>query len=203
LVDAVFEGTGRTGYAMLVWIIEQVTRALLMFLFVIIFRDMVSVILAYVPAVFTKDIIGWLIVRKKIVKYRIHAYKSFLTPAISAIINFIVLYIFGEIVWAIPLGDKILNTMILFLVGIFIFIYFYAFLDGFFGGYDDNTIKELERAADMVQTRFIRIFPRGLKKVARFGAKISPFHNKFKISMYEDAMKEAYDLTLEKKVLKI
>jgi O-antigen/teichoic acid export membrane protein len=203
LVDAVFEGTGRTGYAMLVWIIEQVTRALLMFLFVIIFRDMVSVILAYVPAVFAKDFVGWLIVRKRIVKYQIHVFKSFITPAISAVLNFIVLFIFGEIIWIIPLGDKILNTAIIFLIGIFVFVYFYAFCDSFFGGYDSNTLKELERAADMVQTRFIRIFPRGLKKVARLGSRLSPFHNKFKITMYEEAMKEAYDLTLEKKVLKI
>jgi len=203
LVDAVFEGTGRTGYAMLVWIIEQVTRALLMIIFVLIFRDMVSVILAYVPAVFTKDIIAWLIVRKKIVKYKLHIFKTFVTPAISAIINFIVLYIFGEIIWNIPMGDKILNTAIIFLIGIFAFIYFYAFLDSFFGGYDQNTLKEFERASDLVQTKFIRIFPRGLKKVAKFGARISPFHNKFKVTMYEEAMKEAYDLTLEKRVLKI
>jgi len=203
LVDAVFAGTGRTGYAMLVWIIEQITRALLMFLFVLIFRDMVSVILAYVPAVFAKDFIGWLIVRRKIVKYKVHVFKSFITPAISAIINFIVLYIFGEIIWGIPLGDKILNTAIIFIIGIFAFIYFYAFLDAFFGGYDDNTLKELERASDLVQTRVIRIFPRGLKRVAKLGARLSPFHNKFKITMYEDAMKEAYDLTLEKRVLKI
>ena len=203
LVDAVFEGTGRTGYAMLVWIIEQVTRALLMFLFVLIFRDMVSVILAYVPAVFTKDFVAWFIVRKKIIKYRLHIFKSFITPAISAIINFIVLYIFGEIIWGLPLGDKILNTAIIFLIGIFAFIYFYAFLDAFFGGYDDNTLKEFERASDLVQTRVIRIFPKGLKKVTKLGARLSPFHNKFKIAMYEEAMKEAYDLTLEKRVLRI
>jgi O-antigen/teichoic acid export membrane protein len=203
LVDAVFEGTGRTGYAMLVWIIEQVTRGLLMFIFVLIFRDMVSVILAYVPAVFTKDVIAWYIVRKKIVKYKLHTFKSFVTPAIAAIINFIVLYIFGEIIWNISMGDKILNTAIIFIIGIFAFIYFYAFLDAFCGGFDPETLKEFERAADLVQTRFIRIFPKGLKKVAKVGSKLSPFHNKFKITMYEEAMKEAYDLTLEKKVLKI
>jgi hypothetical protein len=188
---------------MLVWIIEQVTRGLLMFLFVLIFRNMVSVILAYVPAVFTKDIVAWYIVRKKIVKYKLHTFKSFVTPAIAAIINFIVLYIFGEIIWNIPMGDKILNTAIIFIIGIFAFIYFYAFLDAFCGGFDPETLKEFERAADLVQTRFIRIFPKGLKKVAKVGSKLSPFHNKFKISMYEEAMKEAYDLTLEKKVIKI
>ncbi|NHJ24893.1 MAG: lipopolysaccharide biosynthesis protein [Candidatus Lokiarchaeota archaeon] len=203
LVDAVFEGTGHTGYAMAVWIIEQTTRALLMFLFVIIFRNMVAVIIAYIPAVFTKDIIAWIIVKKKIVNYQIHPFKSFIVPGISAIINFIVLYFVAEVMWGLPLGDKIINTALIFLLGIFIFMYFYAFIDGFLGGYDINTIKELERAAALVKTPFIRFFPRFLYKIAYLGTKISPFHKKFPIVMYEDAMKEAYDLTLEKKILKI
>lgn len=203
LVDAVFEGTGNTTYAMIVWIIEQTTRAVLMFVLVIIFRDMVAVIIAYIPAVFTKDIVAWLIVRKKIIKYRVHPFKSFIVPGISAIINFIVLSVVSEFLWGLPLGDKLINTALIFLLGIFIFMYFYAFVDGFLGGYDINTIKELERAAALVKTPFIRIFPRALYKVAHLGTKLSPFHKKFPIVMYEDAMKEAYDLTLEKRILKI
>ncbi|MFX1568076.1 MAG: oligosaccharide flippase family protein [Promethearchaeota archaeon] len=203
LVDSVFQGTGNTTYAMIVWLIEQATRALIMYIFVIIFRDMVFVILAYIPAVLTKDIVAWLIVRKKIIKFKIYPYKSFITPAISAIINFIVLYIVGELIWSIPLGDKILNTAILFILGVFVFIFFYAFLDGFLGGYDDNTLKEFQRAASMVTTRGIKALPRTLSRIAKFGSKISPFHNKFKIDIYEEAMKEAYDLTLEKRILKI
>jgi len=203
LVDSVFEGTGHTGWAMLVWIIEQASRAILMFVLVIIFKDMVLVIIAYIPAVLLKDLIAWLIVRKKIIKYKIYPFKTFITPAISAIINFIVLYILGEIIWSIPMGDKILNTAIIFLLGIFIFIFFYAFIDGFLGGYDPNTLQEFQRAAMMVTTPVLGFFPKTLGKVAKLGSKISPFYNKFKIDIYEEAMKEAYDLTLEKKVLKI
>lgn len=203
LVDPVFQGTGHTGYAMLAWIIEQLTRSLLMYIFVILFRDMVFVIIAYIPAVFAKDIIAWLIVRKKIIKFKLYPFKTFLTPALSAILNYVVLFFVGELIWAIPLGDKIINTAILFLLGIFIFMFFYAFLDGFLGGYDDNTLKEFQRAASMVTTRGIKFFPKTMFKVAKIGSKISPFHNKFKIDIYEDAMKEAYDLTLEKRILKI
>jgi len=203
LVDAVFEGTGRTTYAMIVWIIEQVTRALLMYILVLIFHDMVAVIIAYIPAVIAKDLIAWLVVRKKIIKFRIHPFKSFITPGISAIINFILLYIFGEIIWGIPMGDKILNTFIIFFLGIFIFLFFYAFIDGFLGGYDENTIKELERASLLITTKFLKFFPKTLFRMARLGHKISPFRSKFKIEMYEEAMKEAYDLTLEKRILEI
>ncbi|MFX0179938.1 MAG: hypothetical protein ACFE78_07090, partial [Candidatus Hodarchaeota archaeon] len=59
------------------------------------------------------------------------------------------------------------------------------------------------RAALMVTAPVLGFFPKALSKVAKFGSKISPFHNKFKIDIYEEAMKEAYDLTLEKKILQI
>jgi hypothetical protein len=88
-------------------------------------------------------------------------------------------------------------------LGIFVFVFFYAFLDGFLGGYDDNTLEEFKRAASMVTTRGIRALPKTMYKLAKFGSKISPFHNKYKIDIYEEAMKEAYDLTLEKRILKI
>jgi len=203
LVDPVFQGTGNTNYAMITWIIEQVTRAILMFLFVILFRDMVYVIIAYIPAVFVKDIVAWLIVRKKIIKFKFYPFKTFIAPVISAMINFIVLYYFSELIWMIPLGDKIINTAIIFLLGIFVFIFFYAFLDGFLGGYDDNTLQEFQRATSLVTSRGIKAFPKTMNKLAKLGSKISPFHNKFKIDIYEEAMKEAYDLTLEKRILKI
>ncbi|MFX0023016.1 MAG: oligosaccharide flippase family protein [Candidatus Hermodarchaeota archaeon] len=203
LVDPVFQGTGRTNYAMVVWIIEQVTRALLMFLFVILFRDMLFVIIAYIPAVLVKDIVAWWIVRKKIIKFKVYPFKTFITPIVSAIINFVVLYYLGELIWTLPLGDKIINTAILFILGIFVFVFFYAFLDGFLGGYDDNTLEEFHRATSLVTTRGIRALPKTMYRLAKLGSKISPFHSKYKIDIYEEAMREAYDLTLEKRILKI
>ena len=149
-----------------------------------------------------KGILLWIIVRYKITTYKVYPFKTFLVPALAAIVNFLVLSIVGDLIWMIPLGDLIINTAILFIIGIFGFIFFYAFLDGLFGGYDDNTINELERAANLVEGA-IGVFPKALYKMAKLGTKISPFHNKFKIDIYEKAMEEAYELTLEKKVLKI
>lgn len=202
LVDAVFEGTGRTEFAAFVWIIEQTTRAILMFILVITLKDMVAVLFAYIPAVLIKDIIGWIIVKKKISDYKIYPYKTFITPLLAAIFNYIVLFFIGEAIWVIDMGDKIINTAIIFLTGIFIFLYFYAFLDGLFGGYDDNTLLELEKAAKMV-TGKLGFLSNSIYKAANAGAKISPLHNKFRVDIYETAMKEARELTLEKKILEI
>ncbi len=202
LVDAIFVGTGHTGLAAKVWIIEQTVRSVLMIIFVIWLRNYVAVILAYIPAVLIKGIISWILVRYKITDYKLYPFKTFVTPALAAIVNGIVLFFIGELIWAVPMGDKIVNTMIIFLVGIFVFIYFFSFIEGFFGGYDENTLKEFERATILVKGRIGKL-PKLLYKSARAGSKISPFYNKFKIDIYEVAMKEAYDLTLEKRQLVI
>ena len=202
LVDSILLGTGKTHFAALVWIIEQTIRAIFMFILIIWLKDMAAVMLAYIPAVLTKDIVAWLIVRYKITDYKIHPFTSFVSPILAAVINYCVLFFFGEFIWMIDMGDKLVNTAILFIIGIFLFMYLYAFLDGLLGGYDSNTLKELEKAADMVEGR-LGALPKMLYKSARLGAKYSPLHDKFKIDIYEDAMKEAYDLTLEKKILKI
>ncbi|MCK4282028.1 MAG: oligosaccharide flippase family protein [Candidatus Lokiarchaeota archaeon] len=202
LGDAILEGTGKTGLAAFVWIMEQTSRAILIIILVIWLKNMEAVLFAYIPAVILKGILLWIIVRYKITTYKVYPFKTFLVPALAAIVNFLVLSIVGDLIWMIPLGDLIINTAILFIIGIFGFIFFYAFLDGLFGGYDDNTINELERAANLVEGA-IGVFPKALYKMAKLGTKISPFHNKFKIDIYEKAMQEALELTLEKKVLKI
>ncbi|TFF90480.1 MAG: lipopolysaccharide biosynthesis protein [Promethearchaeota archaeon] len=203
LVDAVFQGTGKTGYAAAVWILEQVIRALIMWLLVSIFYDMRLVIIAYWPAVFTKDIVAWLIVKYKVSDFKLYPFKTFITPLIAAMINFFVLSFLGNLVFSLPLGDKIINTALIFLVGVFLFIFFYAFVEGFLGGYDDNTLEEFEKASTMVKIPLIKQFARGIYKSAELGTKISPLHNKFSIDIYEKGMEEAFELTLEKKRLQI
>lgn len=203
LVDAVFQGTGKTGLAALVWILEQVIRGVIMWVLLIISHDMRFVIIAYWPAVLTKDIVAWILVKRIISDYKLYPFKTFITPIVSAFINFIVLYFLGNLVFNIDLGDKLINTALIFIVGVFLFVFFYAFLDGLLGGYDDNTLKEFEKASEMVTLPLIKQFARGIYKSAEIGAKISPLHNKFSIGVYDEGMEEAFELTLEKQKLEI
>ena len=203
LVDAVFQGTGKTGLAALVWIIEQVIRALIMWGLLVISHDMRFVIIAYWPAVLTKDVVAWILVKYIISDYKLYPFKTFITPIVSAFINFIVLYFLGNLVFNINLGDKLINTALIFIVGVFLFVFFYAFLDGLLGGYDDNTLKEFEKASQMVTLPIIRNFAKGIYKSAEIGARISPLHNKFSIDIYKKGMEEAFELTLEKQKLEI
>ncbi len=203
LVDAVFQGTGKTGLAALVWILEQTIRAIIMWVLLVLTNDMRFVIIAYWPAVLTKDIVAWILVRYIISDFKLYPFKTFITPIGSAIINFIFLYFLGNLVFNIDMGPKLINTALIFIIGVFLFIFFYAFIDGLLGGYDDNTLKEFQKASEMVTLPLIKYFSKGIYKSAEFGAKLSPLHNKFAIDIYEAGMEEAFELTLEKRQLSI
>jgi O-antigen/teichoic acid export membrane protein len=199
--DATFEGTGKTMWAGTAWIMEQIIRAVLLLTLLMIFKDMIFVVIAYIPALIIKNVFMWIIVKKKISDYKLFPWTSFIAPGIAALITFIFLRFASLFVWEIPLGDKIINVLLIFVVGIFGFIYFFAFLVGFFGGFDENTLKEFKRASAMIGG--IGVFTKILYKVTYIGCKISPLHNRFKITIFETAMNEAYTLTLEKESLKI
>ncbi|UCG02308.1 MAG: hypothetical protein JSW11_22305 [Candidatus Heimdallarchaeota archaeon] len=68
-------------------------------------------------------------------------------------------------------------------------------------GFDENTLLEFKRAAYMAKG--VGFLARGLFWAAEKGAKISPLHNKFPISIYQAAAEEASSLTAEKIVLVI
>ncbi len=199
--DATFEGTGKTLYAGIAWIIEQMLRAILLLILLMNFNNMIYVIIAYIPALIIKNLFVWIVVKKKISDYKLYPWTSFIAPGIAAIITYVCLRFVSLLVWEIPLGDKIINVLLLFVVGIFVFMYFFAFLAGFFGGFDSNTLKEFERAAAMIGG--VGKLTQFLYKITYAGCKISPLHDRFKVKIFEIAMNEAYTLTLEKEQLKI
>ena len=74
-----------------------------------------------------------------------------------------------------------------------VFFFFYALL----GGWDDASLEEMVQASNMVGflrpvINIIFIVP------SRWGARISPLHNRFPISMRPLAMEEARLLTEER-----
>ncbi len=87
------------------------------------------------------------------------------------------------------------------LIGTLLGLYIFAFLASWFGAFDDNTLDELKRATEMAKGFGFMAKP--LYKVSEWATKISPLHNKFQISIFEEAAKEAEELTQEKAQLVI
>ena len=196
LGDAILAGVGRTGRLAMIWIMEQSTRAILLFFFIPKF-GMVGVVYAYIPGLLLKDIGAWYFIRKYVGKPKPYWWQTWIAPAISALINYAWLEIASRIIW---IGD-VLSSMIIFLLGIFFGVYVYFFIVGFTGAFDKNTLEEFAVAARMVKG--VGILARGLMYMTKLGSKISPFFNKFPIDIYDEAIREAEELTRGKEVLKL
>nr|MDO8114814.1 hypothetical protein [Candidatus Sigynarchaeota archaeon] len=131
---------------------------------------------------------------------------AWISPAVSAILVALVVKVkvVDTLLWVDPVLDTITpigTTGVLFFVALFGGLYLYAFLSGILGHWDKNTLQEFEKAAKMVKV--VGFFARGMYKVANAGYKLSPFKERWPVDVFTDAMREAHELEIEKKVLKI
>ncbi|MHA1213800.1 MAG: lipopolysaccharide biosynthesis protein [Candidatus Hodarchaeales archaeon] len=201
--DWMFAGSDRPGWAAMSWILEQVIRAILLIIFVpaweffqqLFGSPLVAIMFAYIPALIVKDAFMWWGIRKS--EYFRFAwkdiiYQGFTAPIISGLSVYLVLEVIFSFVWK---GD-IITSVIILLIGIIGGIYLFAFIYGLVGGFDDNTLNEFKRAAGMAKG--VKVFSLGLYKCAKMGCDLSPLHNRFPITIYEEAAREAESLTKEK-----
>ncbi|MFX0206191.1 MAG: hypothetical protein ACFFDT_09400, partial [Candidatus Hodarchaeota archaeon] len=208
LGDWMFAGSDRPGWAAISWVIEQSVRAILLIVFIqqhAFFKEnfgspLVAVMFAYIPALIIKVIYMWTAIRRSEYfqfKWKDLAYQGIITPVLTGILVFILSEIMCIVIW----GGDIITSVIILLVGTFPMIYIASFIFGVLGGFDDNTLAEFKRAAYMAKG--VGFLARGLYWAAEKGANMSHLHNRFPISIYQEAAEEASSLTAEKKVLVI
>ncbi|HEX7976517.1 MAG TPA: hypothetical protein VF498_19055, partial [Anaerolineales bacterium] len=113
-------------------------------------------------------------------------------PLLAGAAHFGVLRWITGLIWQ---GDQVTSVLI-FLIGILLSYPLYAFFYGLFGGWDDGTLAELRRAADM--SSFMRPMARLFWAATALGARFSPLHGRFPITIIANAQEEAALLTQEK-----
>ena len=101
-----------------------------------------------------------------------------------------------EIANLIPLESNWLNGALL-LFGLLGGMILYGFLTGLMGGWDENTLREFEWGIKMVNSTKWVFHP--LFIATAYGQKLSPFKNRFRVELFEQADREALELTQEKK----
>ncbi|MHA1204538.1 MAG: lipopolysaccharide biosynthesis protein [Candidatus Heimdallarchaeaceae archaeon] len=206
--DWMFAGSDRPGWAAISWVIEQVIRTGLLVAFIPAYKfftihfnsPMVGVLFAYIPALIIKNAFMWWGIRRDdFFKFRWKDlwYQGVVTPLLSALALFSVLELLFTVIWK----GEIITSVVILLIGIIPGLYLFAFFMGLFGGFDDNTLAEFKRSTDMVKG--VGFMARPLYKLTEWGTKISPLHNRFPISIYNEAIKEAEELTKEKAKLVI
>ena len=208
LGDWMFAGSDRPGWAAISWVIEQVIRTGLLVAFIPMYSwfdatfgsPMIAIMFAYFPALIIKNIYMWWQIRRNDYfkfKWKDLYWQGIIAPLISAAILFGILEGLFRLIWQ----GEIITSVVILLVGTLLGLYLYAFIASFFGAFDDNTLEELKTATRMVKG--LGWMAKPLYKVSEWGAKISPLHNKFKISIFKEAAAEAEELTKEKAQLVI
>lgn len=89
-------------------------------------------------------------------------------------------------------GNLIIGFIIV-LIGFLGGLHFYGFLNGFLGGFDDNSLSEFRRGVKVVPitTKMFKY----LLKATETGHRLSPWKNRFAVELYTEAQLEAENLT--------
>ena len=170
---------------------EQFIRIILAF--TLIARLQINaLIIAYIVALMTKNIIAYLLNHKLCFPQRFYFWQSLGAPFLAGLAHYALVRWIGGLLWQ---GDQVTSILIL-TIAILPSYPIFAFFYGLFGGWDDATLEEVRRAADL--TTFMKPFAWLFWKSTALGARISPLHNRFPITNRQAALEEAISLTHER-----
>lgn len=171
---------------------EQVIRITLAVMLLARFQ-ITALIIAYFIALLVRGIAGYFISHKICFPQRFFFWQSIGAVVLAAGAHYLLMSLLASLIWK---QDEI-TSILLFFIGILPSLPFYFFFYGLFGGWDDATLAELKQAIDL--TGFLRPFGNVMIYLPNWwGAKISPLHNRFPITIREAALAEARSLMEEK-----
>jgi len=170
---------------------EQILRIVLAFI-LLARLQIYALIIAYIVALMTKNIIAYWANHKLCFPQRFYFWQSLGAPFLAGLVHYAVVRWIGGLIWR---GDQI-TSILLLTIAILPSYPLYAFLYGLFGGWDDATLEEVRRAAEL--STFMKPFAWLFWKSTALGARISPLHNRFPITNRQAALDEAVSLTHER-----
>ena len=185
--DRLQQAAGRPELQALMIAGEQIVRIFLMFMLIRRYQ-LWGLLIAYLIALPTKSVIAWLLNWKLILRPKIYLWQSFVAPLLAGAVNYLVIRLVGGFIWR---GDMV-TSLIIFFLALLPSLPFYSFLTGLFGGWDDQGVQELKRAVDM--SSLARPVAYLVYKGIVLGARLSPLHGRFPITIYSEAMAEARGL---------
>ena len=192
LGDAIFLGSNRPVLRALMILIEQTIRIVLMVVLLARFQ-IEALVIAYFVGILVRGVVAYFVADKYCFPQKIYFWQTLAAPLLAAGAQYLFLSLIAKFVWQ---GDDI-SSIILFFIGLVpampVFFFFYALA----GGWDNAGLDEVDEASQM--TGFLRPVVKVIFSTpSRWGAKLSPLHNRFPIKMRPAAMEEARSLTAER-----
>lgn len=193
LADRLQEGAGRPDLQMWMLIMEQAIRILLMFLLMPTL-GLSGLILAYVVALPIKNVIAWLLNGRLILPFRIYWWQTAVAPLLAGMVNWALLRALGDAMGGAEINQ--ITSVILFFIALLPSLPVFCLFAGFFGGWDDDGLIELRRAAGL--SNLGKPIAWLIYYASAIGARLSPLHGRFPLDLYDDAQFEAEALTGER-----
>jgi O-antigen/teichoic acid export membrane protein len=170
---------------------EQLVRIILAWILVERFQ-IIALIIAYFVGLLTKDVAAYYVNHKLCYPQKFYSWQSLFAPILAAAAHYALLRWITGFIWQ---NDQ-MTSVLIFFIGILPSFPIYMFFYGFFGGWDQATLDELKAAAEL--TGGLRPLSRSVWASTALGARISPLHGRFPITIRDAALQEAADLTNEK-----
>ncbi len=148
-----------------------------------------GLIVAYFVGLLTKNIASYFINHRYCFKQSFYFWQSLAAPVLAGGMHYAFLRWLCGLIWQ---GDQITSVLIFF-IGILPSFPLFAFLYGLFGGWDDETLDELRQSVDLAS--FMRPLAWLFWRCTQWGARLSPLHGRFPITLRSQAMQEARELT--------
>ncbi len=170
---------------------EQTIRIVLAWILLARFQ-IYGLIAAYFVGLLLKGFTVYFINHRICFPQRFFFWQSLGAPVLAGAVHFVFLRWLTGFIWQ---GDQVTSVVIFFL-GILPSFPVYMFLYGLLGGWDGDTLAELRNAASL--TGFARPLAWVIWAATALGARLSPLHGRFPISIRASAVQEAQLLTQEK-----
>ncbi len=151
-----------------------------------------ALIFAYFVALLTKDIVAYFVNHRLCFPQRFYFWQSLGAPLLAGTAHYLVLRWLTGLIWQ---GDQVTSVLIFF-IGILPSFPLFALFYGFFGGWDDETLAEVRLAVNL--TGFVRPLAWLFWGASALGARLSPLHGRFPITIRPAALEEARSLTEER-----
>jgi O-antigen/teichoic acid export membrane protein len=151
-----------------------------------------ALIIAYFVGIMTKNVVTYFVDDRLCFKQRFYFWQSLGAPLLAGLAHFGVLRLVTGLIWH---NDQI-SSILIFFIAIVPSYPLFAFFYALFGGWDEDTLAEVKRAADLAG--FMRPLARLFWAASALGARISPLHGRFPIGIRAEALAEAKALQAER-----
>jgi len=189
--DMVQRGANHPWLIMAMTLVEQTIRISLA---LVLLRQLqiYALILAYFAGILTKDILSYFVNNRVCYRQKFYFWQSLIAPVLAGLAHYAILRWVTGLIWR----NEQITSIIIFFVALVPSYPIFAFLYAFFGGWDDDTLEEVRIAASLAG--FIKSLAWLFWAASALGARLSPLHGRFPISIRAEALLEAKALETER-----